>query len=562
MYDKDTSTNTTPVQAFFQLVSSDWSIKASGTDNPASETVKSISGKLKAGTFTIAQFAVQQTSGSWSAITGPFIYISKVKIVTPFDIRTFEGDVPEGTSIVNINGKKYLQVILNGWNSTFNILPFDIKKGYKASVEFKYSCDTANSIEMSKINAVVQLMDTVDKVTNPWGPGLVPSSVALSQNPASSTFATVTGSFSKEMKLVNQIQFFGQETVSWGPTTGDTIWVSPVSVSASYNMENLVVLDPAEVDPSTLPSWIKIVTINNNKYFQVVLDGWNSTINIMPYQLIPGLTASCEYKYSRCAATADSLQLSQINAMVQLMDTVNKVTNPWGPGMVPSSTGLLTSAPATFTKVTKAMDSHMQLINQVQFFGQETVTWGPTIGDTIWVGKITLADLTKPAAPTNLVAEVQDKKVKLTWTAATDNDKIAGYIISVNDQVIDTITKTTFTTEDLNDGTYVFGVVAFDPSDNVSTDVKSNAVVISTSVKELASYGVNCFPNPVIDILNIQSNKNINSVTIYSITGQVQRIVSINANNASIDLTNLNSGVYFVKIATEDGMKVVRIIKK
>jgi len=53
MYDKDTSTNTTPVQAFFQLVSSDWSIKASGTDNPASETVKSISGKLKAGTFTI-----------------------------------------------------------------------------------------------------------------------------------------------------------------------------------------------------------------------------------------------------------------------------------------------------------------------------------------------------------------------------------------------------------------------------------------------------------------------------------------------------------------------------
>ena len=74
MYDKDTSTNTTPVQAFFQLVSSDWSIKASGTDNPASETVKSISGKLKAGTFTIAQFAVQQTSGSWSAITGPFIY--------------------------------------------------------------------------------------------------------------------------------------------------------------------------------------------------------------------------------------------------------------------------------------------------------------------------------------------------------------------------------------------------------------------------------------------------------------------------------------------------------
>lgn len=50
--------------------------------------------------------------------------MSKVRIINPFDIRTFEGDVPEGSQIVLIDEKKYLQVILNGWNSTFNIKPF------------------------------------------------------------------------------------------------------------------------------------------------------------------------------------------------------------------------------------------------------------------------------------------------------------------------------------------------------------------------------------------------------------------------------------------------------
>lgn len=57
MYDKDTVIDPTPVQEFIQFISSDWSIKTNITDNPASETVKSLSGIFKSGTYNRLQLA-------------------------------------------------------------------------------------------------------------------------------------------------------------------------------------------------------------------------------------------------------------------------------------------------------------------------------------------------------------------------------------------------------------------------------------------------------------------------------------------------------------------------
>ncbi|MGC8824718.1 MAG: T9SS type A sorting domain-containing protein [Bacteroidales bacterium] len=559
-YEKDTSTNTLPVQAFFQLISADWSNKSALTDNPASETIKNLSGTPKVGTYSKLQLAVQQTSGSWSAIAGPVIYISKVKVVNPFDIRTFEGDVPEGASIVEIGGKKYLQVILDGWNSTFNIRPFLIRDGYEATVEFKYArCQTTkDTLELSKINATVQLMDTVNKVNNPWGEGMVPSSTGLSQSPASETFKTVSAKLSSSMKLVNQIQFFGQQTISWGPTIGDTIWVSMVS----FKSNSPIVLDPDLVDIE-LPDWMSVVTIGGKKYFQVILDGWNSTINIVPVPLKEGFSAQVELKYARCQTTKDTLELSKINATVQVMDTVDKVTNPWGPGMVPSSTGL-TQAPAaeTFTTVTAKLASAMTLINQVQFFGQQTISWGPTVGDTLWFGKIVLLDQTKPTSPANLNATVSGNEVTLTWDASTDNDAVGGYIVKQGDNILDTITKTTYKVSGLADGTYTFSVIAMDKSGNLSAEAKVEGVVVGTDIENSTIATLTIYPNPVSDILFIKSAKVIKSVAVYNVTGQLQMLRSINANMATLSMESFNNGLYFIQVQTVDGNITHRILKQ
>ncbi|MEJ5264641.1 MAG: T9SS type A sorting domain-containing protein [Bacteroidales bacterium] len=559
-YDKDTSTNTLPVQAFFQLISADWSVKSSVTDKPASESIKAMKASFKAGTYSKFQLAVQQTSGSWSAIAGPILYVSKVKVVNPFDIRTFEGDVPEGTSIVTIGGKPYLQVVLNGWNSAFMIRPFNIREGYEATVEFKYARGpvTKDTLDISKINAVVQLMDTVNKVKNPWGEGMVPSSTGLSQSPASESFKTVTAKLSSAMKLVNQIQFFGQQTLSWGPTVGDTIWVGMVS----FKSTGPIVLDPDQVDIE-LPDWMSVVTIGGKKYFQVILNGWNSTVNIVPVPLKEGYSAQVEFKYARCQATKDTLELSKINAVVQVMDTVDKVDNPWGEGLVPSSTGLSQSpASETFKTVTAKLSNAMTLINQVQFFGQQTISWGPTVGDTLWFGKIVLVDQTKPTAPANLNASVSGNEVTLTWDASTDNDAVAGYIVKQGDNVLDTVTKTTYKVSGLADGTYTFGVIAMDKSNNLSAETKVEGVVIGTSIEKASTALLTIYPNPVSDVLYIKSANVIKSVAVFNVTGQLQKIMGVNTNTATISMESFNSGLYFIQVQTVEGVTTHRILKK
>lgn len=70
------------------------------------------------------------------------------------------------------------------------------------------------------------------------------------------------------------------------------------------------------------------------------------------------------------------------------------------------------------------------------------------------------------------------------------------------------------------------------------------------------------YPNPTKDVLNIQSKQNvaINSVEIYNQLGQIV-MATTNAIN-SIDVANLASGTYFVKINTEKGSANMKFMKE
>jgi hypothetical protein len=70
------------------------------------------------------------------------------------------------------------------------------------------------------------------------------------------------------------------------------------------------------------------------------------------------------------------------------------------------------------------------------------------------------------------------------------------------------------------------------------------------------------FPNPVSDVLFIESKEPISSYTIYNTLGQEVLSKSIEMTSFSIDLTTLQSGVYLVKTNTNGVIKYDRIIKK
>ncbi len=69
------------------------------------------------------------------------------------------------------------------------------------------------------------------------------------------------------------------------------------------------------------------------------------------------------------------------------------------------------------------------------------------------------------------------------------------------------------------------------------------------------------YPNPAKDVLNIQAKQGlaINSIEIYNQLGQI--VMATNAVN-TVDVANLASGTYFVKINTEKGSANVKFVKE
>jgi hypothetical protein len=67
------------------------------------------------------------------------------------------------------------------------------------------------------------------------------------------------------------------------------------------------------------------------------------------------------------------------------------------------------------------------------------------------------------------------------------------------------------------------------------------------------------YPNPFKDSISIQSNETIESVELYNFSGQK---LQINLFNKSIDMSNLTSGVYMIKVKISSGEEIIKTIIK
>ena len=80
-------------------------------------------------------------------------------------------------------------------------------------------------------------------------------------------------------------------------------------------------------------------------------------------------------------------------------------------------------------------------------------------------------------------------------------------------------------------------------------------------IEEVTS-SVNMYPNPVSDKLYIETEVEIEEAGVYDVFGRHQVTeTSSRQGNLVVDVANLNSGVYFVKIVTSEGEIVKRFVK-
>ena len=79
---------------------------------------------------------------------------------------------------------------------------------------------------------------------------------------------------------------------------------------------------------------------------------------------------------------------------------------------------------------------------------------------------------------------------------------------------------------------------------------------------EVAENDFVIYPNPVNDRLYIETETEVKEVVVYDIFGRRQELSAVSHQPSAIDVSNLNSGIYFVKVVTSEGEIVKRFVKK
>ena len=102
-----------------------------------------------------------------------------------------------------------------------------------------------------------------------------------------------------------------------------------------------------------------------------------------------------------------------------------------------------------------------------------------------------------------------------------------------------------------------------DTNNNGTPDYLELSVALGLQTNQLMN-DINLYPNPTSNILNIENRTSeiISSVAIYSINGSLIRNVKNSQTIQSVDVSELQSGIYFVKLELNDQVLNYKFIKK
>ncbi len=164
--------------------------------------------------------------------------------------------------------------------------------------------------------------------------------------------------------------------------------------------------------------------------------------------------------------------------------------------------------------------------------------------------------------PENLVATpTSDYSIELTWNKV---ENALSYNIYRDGDSIANVANPTYTDKDLEYNTKYCYEVAAVRGDEESE--KSKMVCVKTlgeSIEELSS-SINIYPNPVENELFLETEVRVKEVSIYDIYGRQTMRQQVNETTSQqvVEVAELEAGVYFMKVVTNEGEIVKRFVKK
>ena len=174
----------------------------------------------------------------------------------------------------------------------------------------------------------------------------------------------------------------------------------------------------------------------------------------------------------------------------------------------------------------------------------------------------------KSIIPGEIVVEGEDDATTITTKSGTlqmiatlmpANADDSTVTWKVNNPAIGTINSAGLLTA-VADGDVIVTATANDGSGIFGTKTITISNQSTGSVNNTYKSSINIYPNPAEDKLTIVTHYNISQVNILTISGQLIQAQKM-ANN-TVDISNLESGIYFVEVQINDSWSRHKIIKK
>lgn len=424
--------------------------------------------------------------------------------------------------------------------------------------------------------SVPTIFEVSETLGGPYGP-----SVTLTQSGGAVASTKIYVRLNGPAKNLNQV---GDVTISSTGATDQTIALTGETLDyTAYSIGDVTGVDADGVADSVdvyviLTGVVHCGDFRGNGYDIVVIDDNNDGITLFNFSDLPNYTAPVE---------GDSLeikgQIGQFNGLIQVIP--NEITV--------LAQGAATQAPTLVTTLDETTESQYVMFDTLYLVNGEAL-W-PDHGnidvtngvDTFLVrvpGSSPMANTPTPVGPFSLTglgkqydssspydsgyqlfpcAAVQLCNLVVTTTVseATITADQTGvdyqWINCADSSVIAGETGMSFTATET-------GSYAVILTDGVCQDTSAcvSITIDTSSLNDLDFAGVSVYPNPVKEVLNITNeNGTLQSVEVVSATGSIVYSSTISSSNFTVNTAQLNAGVYFVNVRTENSAKTFKVIK-
>jgi hypothetical protein len=160
----------------------------------------------------------------------------------------------------------------------------------------------------------------------------------------------------------------------------------------------------------------------------------------------------------------------------------------------------------------------------------------------------------------NITTSISNNNLKVKWNTPEKGNPV-GYNVYLDGVLASENISSLEYASEFKNNQYVEVVAVYENGKTSIGVVKE--ITAEENVSDIITDNISVYPNPVQDRLYIETLTQTLTIEIYDIYGRVQNLRNSETQKLrnSIDLSNLKAGIYFVKINTEKGNIVKRIIK-